>query len=89
MSALPRFVALYGERQEAVTAAEGTGRVGVASLLAMPVFRRVMLVSALVLGSHAMHDTFAVIRWSAAGVTPTVASALWSASVAAEVFVRA
>jgi MFS transporter, PPP family, 3-phenylpropionic acid transporter len=76
-----------GERQEAVTAAEGTGRVGVATLLAMPVFRRVMLVSALVLGSHAMHDTFAVIRWSAAGVTATVASALWSASVAAEVLV--
>jgi PPP family 3-phenylpropionic acid transporter len=53
----------------------------------MAVFRRVMLVSALVLGSHAMHDTFAVIRWSAAGITPAVASALWSASVAAEVLV--
>jgi PPP family 3-phenylpropionic acid transporter len=76
-----------GKRQEAVTAAEGIARVGVATLIAMPVFRRVMLVSALVLGSHAMHDTFAVIRWSAAGVTPTVASALWSASVAAEVLV--
>src|SRR5919204_1335682 len=76
-----------GKRQEAVTAAEGIARVGVATLIAMPVFRRVMLVSALVLGSRAMHDTFAVIRWSAAGVTPTVASALWSASVAAEVFV--
>jgi MFS transporter, PPP family, 3-phenylpropionic acid transporter len=61
------------------------GRAGVATLLGMPVFRRVMLVSALVLGSHAMHDTFAVIRWGAAGVTPAVASALWSASVAAEV----
>jgi PPP family 3-phenylpropionic acid transporter len=57
------------------------------TLLRMPVFRSVMLVSALVLGSHAMHDTFAVIRWSAAGVTPAVASALWSESVAAEVLV--
>jgi PPP family 3-phenylpropionic acid transporter len=76
-----------GERQEAAAAAPRTGRVGVATLVGMPVFRRVMLISALVLGSHAMHDTFAVIRWSAAGITPTVASALWSAAVAAEVVV--
>jgi PPP family 3-phenylpropionic acid transporter len=34
-----------------------------------------------------MHDAFAVIRWSAAGVTPAVASVLWSESVAAEVIV--
>jgi PPP family 3-phenylpropionic acid transporter len=60
---------------------------GLVTLLRMPVFRCVMLVSALVLGSHAMHDTFAVIRWSAAGLTPAVASALWSESVAAEVLV--
>jgi MFS transporter, PPP family, 3-phenylpropionic acid transporter len=60
---------------------------GVVALLGMPLFRRVMLVSGLVLGSHAMHDTFAVIRWSAAGVTPAMASALWSESVAAEVLV--
>jgi PPP family 3-phenylpropionic acid transporter len=60
---------------------------GVFELLRMPLFRRVMLVSALVLGSHAMHDAFAVIRWSAAGVTPAVASVLWSESVAAEVIV--
>jgi len=50
-------------------------------------FRRVVLVSGLVLGSHAMHDTFAVIRWSAAGLTPAMASALWAESVAAEVLV--
>jgi PPP family 3-phenylpropionic acid transporter len=46
-----------------------------------------MLVSALVLGSHAMHDTFPVIRWSAAGVSPAMLSVLWSESVAAEVIV--
>jgi MFS transporter, PPP family, 3-phenylpropionic acid transporter len=46
-----------------------------------------MLVSALVLGSHAMNDTFAVIRWSAAGITPPTAGVLWSESVAAEVLV--
>ena len=70
-----------------VTARHDMARVGFMTLLGLPVFRRVMLVSALVLGSHAMHDTFAVIRWRAAGVTPSMASALWSASVAAEVLV--
>jgi PPP family 3-phenylpropionic acid transporter len=34
-----------------------------------------------------MHDAFAVIRWSAAGVTPAMASVLWAESVAAEVIV--
>jgi len=74
-------------RQEPVAAAEPAAPVGVVALLRIPQFRRVMLVSGLVLGSHAMHDTFAVIRWSAAGITPTMASALWSESVAAEVVV--
>ncbi|HEX6212555.1 MAG TPA: MFS transporter [Methylomirabilota bacterium] len=60
---------------------------GVLELLARPQFRRVMLVAALVLGSHAMHDAFAVIRWRAAGITPAMASVLWSESVAAEVLV--
>jgi PPP family 3-phenylpropionic acid transporter len=60
---------------------------GVVALLRLPLFRRVMLVSALVLGSHAMHDAFAVIRWSAAGVHAAMASVLWSESVAAEVVV--
>jgi MFS transporter, PPP family, 3-phenylpropionic acid transporter len=46
-----------------------------------------MLVATLVLGSHAMHDTFAVIRWSEAGVGPATVSVLWSESVAAEVVV--
>jgi len=59
----------------------------VAPLLRLPVFRRVVLVAALILGSHAMHDTFAVIRWSAADISPRTASLLWSASVAAEVVV--
>jgi MFS transporter, PPP family, 3-phenylpropionic acid transporter len=76
-----------GERREAASGTGAMARGGVIALFQMPVFRRIMLVSALVLGSHAMHDTFAVIRWSAAGITPAVASALWSASVAAEVIV--
>jgi PPP family 3-phenylpropionic acid transporter len=56
-------------------------------LLRLPPFRRLVLVAALILGSHAMHDAFAVIRWRAAGVSPALASVLWSESVAAEVLV--
>lgn len=56
-------------------------------LLRFPRFRNLVLVAALILGSHAMHDTFAVIRWSAAGITSATASLLWSESVAAEVLV--
>jgi PPP family 3-phenylpropionic acid transporter len=56
-------------------------------LLKSPAFCRVVLVAALILGSHAMHDTFAVIRWRAAGITPWQTSLLWSVAVAAEVVV--
>jgi PPP family 3-phenylpropionic acid transporter len=75
-----------GRREAAAKAAEHAPR-GVGELLKTPLFRRLMLVSALVLGSHAMHDTFAVIRWSGGGVTPAQASVLWSEAVAAEVVV--
>ena len=46
----------------------GRGRAGrgVLLLLRLPPFRRLVLVAALILGSHAMHDAFAVIRWRAA-----------------------
>ena len=56
-------------------------------LLRLPLFRNLVLVAALILGSHAMHDAFAVIRWSAAGISPATVSLLWSESVAAEVLV--
>jgi PPP family 3-phenylpropionic acid transporter len=75
-------------RQEVGTASATDGRpAGILELLRMSRFRRVMLVSTLVLGSHAMHDAFALIRWRAADVTPAMASVLWSESVAAEVIV--
>jgi PPP family 3-phenylpropionic acid transporter len=60
---------------------------GVLLLLRLPRFRTLVLVAALILGSHAMHDAFAVIRWRAAGVSPATVSVLWSAAVAAEVLV--
>ena len=50
-------------------------------------FRNMVLVAAMVLGSHAMHDSFAMIRWGGAGSPPGVASVLWSLSVASEVLV--
>jgi MFS transporter, PPP family, 3-phenylpropionic acid transporter len=56
-------------------------------LLEMRSFRRLLLVAALVLGSHALHDTFAVIQWREAGISTVTASLLWSESVAAEVIV--
>jgi PPP family 3-phenylpropionic acid transporter len=34
-----------------------------------------------------MHDTFAMIAWNAAGISPVAGSVLWSESVAAEVIV--
>jgi MFS transporter, PPP family, 3-phenylpropionic acid transporter len=76
-----------GRREAAATVAERAPTGGVGELLRMPLFRRLMLVSALILGSHAMHDAFAVIRWSSAGITPAKASVLWSESVAAEVII--
>ena len=68
----------------------GTTRVdrgGVIILLRTPLFRNMVIVAALILGSHGMHDAFAVIRWSAAGIKPSTVSLLWSESVAAEVIV--
>src|SRR5262245_22633042 len=56
-------------------------------LLHQRVFSRVALVGALVLGSHAMHDSFAVIRWQEAGIGPAIVGLLWSESVASEVLV--
>ena len=50
-------------------------------------FRMMILVSSSIYGSHAMHDAFAVIWWSAAGIEPSTISILWSEAVAAEVVV--
>jgi PPP family 3-phenylpropionic acid transporter len=60
---------------------------GIRVLLRIAQFRNLVIVAAMILGSHAMHDAFSVIRWSAGGISPATASLLWSESVAAEVFV--
>ena len=56
-------------------------------LLRISRFRTMIMVSSSIYGSHAMHDAFAVIWWSAAGIEPSTISVLWSEAVAAEVVV--
>jgi PPP family 3-phenylpropionic acid transporter len=56
-------------------------------LVRQPRFRRLLVIAALVLGSHALHDTFAVILWRNAGISTATASLLWSEQVIAEVVV--
>ena len=56
-------------------------------LMRLPQFRVLLLIAAMVFGSHALNDGFAVIYWNAAGIAPSVASLLWAESVAAEVVV--
>jgi MFS transporter, PPP family, 3-phenylpropionic acid transporter len=62
-------------------------RASIWELLSLPAFQRVVVVGALILGSHAMHDSFAVIRWTAAGIAPNITGVLWAEAVAAEVIV--
>ncbi len=69
------------------TAAEPATAGSLRTLLGLPLFRRLMIVAALIGGSHALHDGFEVIRWRAAGLSAGQASVLWSMSVAAEVVV--
>jgi PPP family 3-phenylpropionic acid transporter len=56
-------------------------------LLRLRVYRRILMAAALLWGSHALHDTFSVIRWRSAGIDFFTVSALWSESVFAEVVV--
>jgi MFS transporter, PPP family, 3-phenylpropionic acid transporter len=60
---------------------------GLGALLRLPLYRRIVLVAALILGSHAMHDGFIVIRLGAAGISPDIVGLLWSLQVVAEVVV--
>jgi PPP family 3-phenylpropionic acid transporter len=46
-----------------------------------------LTIAALVEGSHALHDSFAVIRWQTAGIEIPIVGLLWSESVLSEVAV--
>lgn len=80
------FIGAAIDRQGAVEPAASPFE-GLAGLLRIAIFRRLLLVTGLILGSHAMHDAFAVIRWTGNGIGPGLASVLWSLSVAGEVIV--
>ena len=56
-------------------------------LLRIPLYRRLLLTASLLWGSHALHDSFAVIRWRGGGIDYFTISMLWSESVFAEVVV--
>ncbi|MGL3108087.1 MULTISPECIES: hypothetical protein [unclassified Bradyrhizobium] len=57
------------------------------ALLRISRFRIVLVVTAFVYGSHAVHDAFAVIRRSQADISTSAISFLWSEAVLAEVLV--
>ena len=57
------------------------------ALLAVPEFRRLLLVAGLISGSHAFYTGFGTLRWQAAGLTAEAIGLLWSVSVASEVAV--
>jgi PPP family 3-phenylpropionic acid transporter len=65
----------------------GSARVPWRVLFRRRAFVRVVVIAALVHGSHAMYDSFAVIRWTDVGIAPATTALLWSESVAAEVLV--
>jgi PPP family 3-phenylpropionic acid transporter len=79
--------ALLPRAQSEASTSPSPGMDQVHGLLKISRFRVVIVVSALVYGSHAMHDAFAVIRWSDAGMDTSLISILWSEAVAAEVIV--
>ncbi|MET7248197.1 MFS transporter [Methylobacterium sp. EM32] len=84
------FAALAGATlrlPDGATGVEAPIAAGAGLLLRSPGFRRLVAVAALVVGSHAIHDAFAVIRWREAGLSPATASLLWAEAVAAEVLV--
>jgi PPP family 3-phenylpropionic acid transporter len=56
-------------------------------LLRIPVYRLLLCVASMLWGSHALHDSFAVIRWRGARIDFITISILWSESVLAEVIV--
>lgn len=70
-----------------VPTAKHAPTLGLASLLRIAPFRRLMLVAALIQGSHAFHDGFVVIHWRSLGIGDGTIGALWSESVAGEVLV--
>src|SRR6267378_2224006 len=59
---VPQLLATGGHARATPSQARGVG-----VLLRLSLYRKMVLLAMLILGSHAMHDSFAMIRWSRAG----------------------
>ena len=69
------------------TASAGTVKGALLILLAIPPYRRMLVIAAMVIGSHAMSDTFAVIHWRASGIGSIAISTLLAEAVVSEIVV--
>lgn len=79
------IAALMLPRPDHAGARRGAGG-GFGAVFRLPAFRRLLPVSALVQGSHALYYGFGAIHWQAAGLSPTVIGLLWGSAVLAEFF---
>lgn len=61
------------------------GLAGFVAPLGIPAFRRLLLVSALIQGSHAFYYAFGTLHWQAAGLGEGLIGALWATGVVAEI----
>ena len=61
------------------------GGAGFFAPLRIPAFRHLLLVSALIQGSHAMYYAFGTLHWQASGLSAGLIGGLWAAGVVAEV----
>jgi MFS transporter, PPP family, 3-phenylpropionic acid transporter len=67
--------------------AEANDGGAIRALLGIAAYRRLLIIGFLVIGSHALNDTFAVIQWRRAGYDNLSISLMWSEAVVAEVIV--
>jgi PPP family 3-phenylpropionic acid transporter len=68
------------------TGPAGAGRLAsLRATLAIPALRRLMLLSGLIQGSHALYYGFGTVHWQAAGLSAPLIGLLWAEGVVAEV----
>ncbi|MBE9607382.1 MFS transporter [Acetobacteraceae bacterium H6797] len=63
----------------------GGAKAGLRPVLALPGFRRVLLISGCIQGSHALYYAFGTIHWTQAGIEGGVIGLLWATGVIAEI----
>ena len=78
-------VALLLPAAEAAPAGGPRGLAGFLAPLRIPALRRLLLVSALIQGSHAFYYAFGTLHWQAAGLDAGTIGALWAVGVVAEI----